>query len=149
MRDEAPQAIQIARSGTIPAISQARVSVTTAGRGLVFLEPKPSLQHRHRVRLTNSVTEVLPTVTFDVIVANFSGRERRLSKHNVVGYAKRNPLAILTPERRVAEGIAHALHLTDLTDQVGELGVGRSNSDDKITPVRVRSTRANGHLDAN
>ena len=134
VRDEAPQAIQIARWLTIPAMSQARVRVTTARRGLVFLEPKPSLQHRHGVRLTNGVAEVLPNVTFDVVVGNFSPRERRLPKHTVLGYAKRNPLAILTPERRVAEGIAHALHLTDLTDQVREVGVGRSNSDDKTTP---------------
>ena len=81
--------------------------------------------------LTNGVTEVLPNVTFEVIVSNFSRRERRLPNHAVVGYANRNPLAILTPEHRVAEGIAHALHLTDLTDQIGEVGVGRFNSDDK------------------
>ena len=82
------------------------------------------------MRLTNGVVEVLPNQTFDVIVANFSRQERRLPKHIIVGYAKRNPLAILTPESRVAERIAHALHLTDLTDQVGEAGVGRSNSDE-------------------
>ena len=133
-RDEAPQVIRIARWVTIPVMSQARVRVTTAGRGLVFLEQKPSLHHRHGVRLTNGVAEVLRNVTFDVVVANFSRRKRRLPKHTVLGYAKRNPLAILTPERKVAEGIAHALHLTDLTDQVGEAGVGRSNSDDKTTP---------------
>ena len=85
VRDEAPQAIRIARWVTIPAMSQARVRVTTAGRGLVFLEPKPSLPHRHGERLTNGVAEVIPKVTFDVIVANFSRRERRLPKHTVVG----------------------------------------------------------------
>ena len=84
-REEAPQAIRIARWVNIPAMSQARVRVATAGRGLVFLEPKPSLQHRHGVRLTNGVAEVLPNVTFDVIVVNFSRRERRLPKHTVVG----------------------------------------------------------------
>ena len=46
---------------------------------------------------------------------------------------KRNTLEILTPDGKVSEGIAHALHLTDLTDQVGEVGVGRSNSDDRTT----------------
>ena len=129
--DEAPQAIRIARWVTIPAGSQDRVRVTTTGRGLVFMVPKPSLQHRYGVRITSGVVEVLPNQTFDVIVANVLRRERRLPKHTVLGYAKRNPLAILTPERRVAEGITHALHLTDLTDQVGEVGVGRSNSDEK------------------
>ena len=52
-RDEAPQAIRIARWVTIPMMSQARVRFITAGRGLVFIEPKPSLQHRHGVRLAN------------------------------------------------------------------------------------------------
>ena len=47
-----------------------------------------------------------------------------------MGYAKRNPPAILTPERRVAVGISHALHLNGLIDQMGELGVGRSHSDE-------------------
>ena len=92
----------------------------------------PSLQHRHGVRLKNGVAEVLPNQTFDVVVANFSRRERRLPKHTFVGCAKRKSLEILTPERRVAEGMAHAPHQTDLTDQVREVEVGRSNSD-KIT----------------
>ena len=92
------------------------------------MEPKLPLQHRYGVRLTNGVIEVLPNQTSKVIVANFSRRERQLPKHTVVGYADCNPLAILTPERRVAEGISHALHLTYLTDKLGELGVGRSNS---------------------
>ena len=128
VREEAPQAIRIARWVTITAMSQARVSVTTARRGLVFLEPKPSLQHRHGVRLTNGVAEVLPHQTFEVNVANFARRTRRLPMLTVVGYANRNPLMILMPERRVAEEIAHALHLTDLDDQVGEAGAGRPSS---------------------
>ena len=123
-------------------MSQARVRVTTAGRGFVFMEPKPSLQYRHGLRLTNGVVEILPNQAFDV-VANFSRQERQLPKHTVVGYAKRNSLAILTPERRVAEGIADALHFTDLTDQVGEAGVGRPSSAERTTVekgVSVRTT---------
>ena len=65
---------------------------------------------------------------------------RRLPKHTVVGYAKRNPLAILTPERSVAEEIAHALHLTDLDDQGGEAGAGRpSSAEGAIANAEVRS----------
>ena len=44
-RDGTPRAIRIARWVTIPARSQARVRFTITGRGLVFMEPKPSLQH--------------------------------------------------------------------------------------------------------
>ena len=133
VREEAPKAIRISRWVTIPAMSQTHVLVTTAGRGLVFLELKPSLQHRHAGELMNGVAEVLPNQTFDFIFANFLRPERRLPKHTVVGYGKSNPLAILTPERKVSEGIAHALHLTDLTVQVGEVGVDQSSSDERTT----------------
>ena len=51
----------------------------------MFLEPNPSLQHQHGVRLTNRVAEVQPNQIFDGIVANFSRQERRLPKHTVVG----------------------------------------------------------------
>ena len=128
VREESPESIRVARWVTIPPMSQARIRVTTAGSGLVFMEPKPSLQRRHRVRLTNSVAEVLPNQAFDVIVANFSRQAKRLPKRTVVGYAKRNPLAILTPERRVGAEIAHALHLTDLDVQVRGVGAGRPSS---------------------
>ena len=102
------------------------------------MEPKPSLQHRHGMRLTNGVVEILTNQAFDVLVANVSRREMQLPKHTVVGYAKRNPLEILTPERRVVEGILHALHLTDLTDKVGKIKsgrqqAGRSSSDERTT----------------
>ena len=97
------------------------------------MEPKSFLQHRHGVRLTNGVVKVLLNQTFDVLAANFSRRERRLPKYTVVGYAKRNSLAILTPELRVAEGIAHALHLNNMTDQVGKAGAGPPSSDERTT----------------
>ena len=128
VREESQHPIRTARRVNVPAMSQARVRVTTAGRGLVFLEPKPSLQHRHGVRLTNGVAEVLPNQVFEVMVANVSRQVRRLPKHTVVGYAKRNPLAILTRERQVAEGIAHALHISPLDVQEGEVGAGRLKS---------------------
>ena len=140
VREEAPKAIRIARWVTIPAMSQTCARVTTAGKGLVFMEPKPSLQQRNGVRLTNGVEEFLPHQTFEVNVANVSRRRRRLLKHTVVGYAKRNPLAILTPERRVAEEVAHGLQLTDSDDQGGEVGAGRpSCAEGAIANAEVRS----------
>ena len=87
-------------------MSQARIRATTTGSGLVFSEPKPSLQRHHGVRLTNGVAGFLPNQTFDVVVANFSIQARRLPKRTVVGYAKRDPLAILKPERRVGAEMA-------------------------------------------
>lgn len=39
-----------------------------------------------------------------------------MPKNTVLGYAKRNPLVILTPEREFAEEMSKALHLTTLSD---------------------------------
>ena len=72
VRDEAPHPIRTSRWITTPARSQAQVRVTIAGKSLVFMEPKPSPQHRYGVRLTNGVVEVLPNQAFDVIFSNFS-----------------------------------------------------------------------------
>lgn len=79
------QPIRLARWAKIPAMSQVAVRATTQGSGLVFLDPKPSLQHRHGVRLTNGVADVMPNRVFDVIVANFSQRDRRLPKNIIIG----------------------------------------------------------------
>lgn len=100
------------------------VRVTTKGSGLAFIDPKPSLQHRHGVRLTNGVANVLPDKTFEVIVANFSCRPRMLPKHTILGYAKRNPLAILTPERKVAEEMGRVLNISSLPDPGPTTGNG-------------------------
>lgn len=98
-------------------MSQLAVPVTTLGSGLIFLDPKPSFQHRHGVRLTNGVAEVLPNQRFDVITANVSRKPRRLPRNTIVGYAKRCPIAILTPEREVAEEIGRVMNITTVPDE--------------------------------
>lgn len=113
-RETDAQPRRLAKWATIPAMLQLAVRVTTKGSGLVFIEPKSSLQHRHGVRLTNSVADVMPDRTFDVIVANFFRRPRRLPKHTVLGYAKHNSMEILTPERRVAEEMGRVLNISTL-----------------------------------
>ena len=47
---------------SIPAMWQLGVSFITKGLGLVFLDPKPSLPHRHGVRLTNGSPMYFPTI---------------------------------------------------------------------------------------
>ena len=46
VREETQHPIRIARWVNVSAMSQVRVRGTAAGRGLVVLEPKPSLEHR-------------------------------------------------------------------------------------------------------
>ena len=71
---------------------------------------------------------MLPNQVFEVIVANVSRQVRWLPKHTVLRYAKRNPLAILTPMRQVAEEIAHSLHVSNFDGQEGEVGAGSHDS---------------------
>ena len=87
-RETDAQPIRLAKWISIPAMSQLGVRVTTKGLGLVFLDPKPSLQHLHGVRLTTRVADVLPNRPFDVIVANFSRKSQRLPKNKNIGYAR-------------------------------------------------------------
>ena len=109
-----PHAIRLTEHVRIPAISQAVVPVRTGARGLCVLEPKQALQARHQVRIANGVVEVPPAERFRVFLSNFSKSPRRLPKGTVIGYANRNPISIVTPNRDVAEKCGKQLNLTTL-----------------------------------
>ena len=110
-RETDAQLIRLAKWISIPSMTQRGVRVTTNGLGLVVLDPKPSLQLLHGVRLTNGMADVLPNHPFQVIVANFSRNPRRLAKNTIIVYAKRNPVATLTPERPVAAEMGRVLNI--------------------------------------
>ena len=136
-RETVAQPIRLANWISIPPMSQLGVRVTTKGLGLVFLEPKPSLQHRHGVRLTNGVADVLPNRPFEVIVANVSRKPRRLPKNTILVYAKRNPVAILTPERPVAEEMGRVLNISALPETPSTME--RSNYEGESDPAAEHS----------
>ena len=115
-RETDAQPIRLAKWISIPPISQLGVRVTTKGLVHVLLRPNPSLQHSHRVRLTNGVADVLPNLPFKVIVANFSRKPRRLPKNTIIRYARRNPVDIIKPERPVAEEMGRILNTLAVTD---------------------------------
>ena len=95
-------------------MSQAAVPVRPGARGLCFLEPKQALLARHQVQIANGVVQVPPAERFSVSLSNFSKSPRRLPKGTVIGYAYRNPISIVTPDRDVAEECGKVLNLTTL-----------------------------------
>ena len=94
---------------------QTAVEVTTGARGLCFLEPKLRLHSRNDVQLANGVVDIEDGSVFQVLLSNFSKFPRRLPKGVVLGYAVRDPAAIITPERKLAEQCGEMLNITNLT----------------------------------
>ena len=89
-----PHTIRLAKYTKIPARSQVAVSVVTEASGLVFVEPKHSVQARYHVRTANGIVEANRNRRFDLVISNFSKFPRALSKGMVIAYATRNPLGI-------------------------------------------------------
>ena len=104
--------VLVVKSTVLPPQSQMSIKVRSDGAGISYLTPKDSLLFRHNVRLANGIADIDPAQEFEVLIANFGKRLVRLHKRMIVGYAKRHPLAILTPKRDVAEPIAAIMNLT-------------------------------------
>ena len=103
--------IRLSKRVTIPAMSQLAVKVSTPAGGLVFIEPKNAIFHKHQVRTANGVADVMPNVSFDIVMANFSRTPKSLPKNTVVGYATRNPLGCHSLGKRVGEEFMKVLCL--------------------------------------
>ena len=103
--------IQTARTITIPPMSQVAIPVVTKASGLVYIEPKLTVQTRYQVRTANGIHDVRPDVRFELVLANFSKNPQRLPKGVTIAYAKRNPLAILTVPDKVSTKLGAVLNL--------------------------------------
>ena len=114
--------LRLASHIRLPPMSQTAVEVTTGARGLCFLEPKLTLQARNNVRLANGVVDIEDGSRFQVLLSDFSKVPRRLPKGAVLGCAVRDPVAIITPERKLAEKCGEVLDITTLSAR----GQGRS-----------------------
>ena len=62
-----PHTIRMARTVTIPPISQVAIPVVTKASGLVHIEPKLPVQTRYHVRTANVIHEVRPDVKFELV----------------------------------------------------------------------------------
>ena len=125
--------LRLATRIRLPPMSQTAVRVTTGARELCFPEPKLTFQARNNIRLANGVVEIEDGSRFQVLLSNFSKFPRRLPKGAVLGYAVRDPVAIIAPQRKLAEQCGEVLNITNLPAR----GQGRSELSD---PSREKPT---------
>lgn len=104
------------------------VPVRTSAQGLVFMELRPSAQFRHELSIGNGVHDVAFEFPFQLLFANFTAKSRTLPKGTTIAYAKRSPLAVLAPNKEMAQGLEAALHITEQTPATGECVLSRKNS---------------------
>ena len=64
--------------------------------------------------MANGTIEATPGKRFRVLLSNFSRLPRRLPKGTVLGYAARNPVNIVIPDREVATHCGEVLHIDTL-----------------------------------
>ena len=76
--------VRLSRPVTLPAFTQCRAVVSTKLEGLILTEPKPDVQTKYGVRCVNSVHETAEGEDFDIILTNFTAKERKLPKGMVV-----------------------------------------------------------------
>ena len=104
-------AIRLSIRVTIPPMSQIAAKVSTPAVGLVFIEPKHAIFHKHQDRTANGVADVMPNIPFDIAVSNFSRTAKSLPKNTVIGYATRNPLGRHPLEKRAGDEFMKVLCL--------------------------------------
>lgn len=78
------------------AMTQKTTRVCWDAIGFSYLDPRPAIGTLQGIRMTNGIAKADPRKESDVIVASFMRIDRTLPKNIVIGYAKRNFLAIAT-----------------------------------------------------
>ena len=143
----------MARTVTIPPMSQVAISAVRKAPGLIYIEPKLTVQTRYYVRTENRIQEVQPDVKFELVVANFSKNPQRLPKGMKIACAKRNPLAILTVPDEVSTKLAAVLNLpfttTTARDSTNNESIDTNGPEEPTKQTDWRDTIDLGHIENN
>ena len=135
--------IRLAQRLVIPPMTQAFVNVTTTASGLVYSEPKPSLQDRYGLRIANGIHETEPQRKFKIFISNFSRKPRMLPRNTVVGYAKSNPIALIVPQEDLSRDIANVHNITEIPSPNTPPNVEPTSSTNVQTSDRTTRYRVN------
>lgn len=98
---------------------------------MVFTEPMSRVQFRHGLEIANWIHIIASELSFQVLVASFTGKSRILPKATVVAYAQHNPLALLASDEEMARGIEEALNIPGL--HYAKVGFVQSREDSSPT----------------
>ena len=129
-------------------MTQIGAQVSTTAAGLVFIEPKPTLQARQRISVTNGLHEVRPNVPFTLLLANFTKNDRRLPKNTVIAYAQRSSVTLVTPPPDVVAPIAEALNIPQpAKPETNETDATATNETDNSQPPDWHDKIDLSHID--
>ena len=141
----------MARTITIPPMSQVAIPVFTNASGLVYIEPTLPVQARYHVRTANEIHDVRPDVRFELVLANFSKNPQRLPKGRTIAYAIRNPLAILTVPDKVSTKLKAVLNLpftaTTANSSTNNESIDTNGPDEPTKPTDWKDTIDLGHIE--
>lgn len=79
------------------------------------MEPNPSVQFRHELRIADGVHDVTSELPLQLLVANFTTKSGTLPKAEYIANAKHNSIALLTPGDEIAQGVGAALRVSEQT----------------------------------
>ena len=85
--------VRVAQSIVLPPGTETNVKVVSETNGTVLIEPAAQLYAKRQISLSNGIAYIRKNVPYPVRVANFSTKERRLTKNQVLGFVTRNRLS--------------------------------------------------------
>lgn len=96
-------------------MAQAAVPVRTSTRDLVYTELVSLVQLGHGLKIADGAHDFASEPAFQVLVANTRSKSRVLSKGTVIAYDKRYPLALLTSDDEIEQGVGVSLRIPEHT----------------------------------
>ena len=103
--------VRVAQSIVLP--PETNVKVISETNSTVLLEPAGQLYTKRQISLSNGIAYIRKNVPYPVRVANFSTKERRLPKNQVLGFVTRAPHSILTIDMPDAQAPGHPAPATN------------------------------------
>ena len=111
--------VRVAQSIVLPPGTETNVKVVSETTGTALLEPVAKLYTKRQISLSNGIAYIRKNVPYPVRVANFSTKERRLIKNQLLGFVTRAPHCILTIDMPGVQspGILHVCQTQSLPQQ--------------------------------
>lgn len=101
-------------------MTQTTFSVVTMAAGFIVVELRQEVGSRYCVRTVNVVEEVLPNMTFKLLLSSFATEERRSPKGIVVALASKYSLAMVPIFGEDGDDVARCLNISQAESKLQE-----------------------------
>ena len=88
--------VGVAQSIVLPPAIETNVQVVSETTGTVLLEPVAKLYNKRQIYISSGISYIPKNVPYPIRVANFSTKERRLTKNQVLWFETRAPYSTVT-----------------------------------------------------